>query len=163
MRQTKKSLTFSEIPLVEPIMTTAARMEAIADQYIFRPLGLTTSTGKILKALLRHRTTTPGDLLRIVGGTKSNITQRLDILEKRGYVSRKHGEKKDGDKRQVQVALTAEGKRKIKAVEVRIRHANICLEEYFGKEELERHFDFFRKLNGILDESETHMKTRCTR
>ncbi|MFA7319739.1 MAG: MarR family transcriptional regulator, partial [Parcubacteria group bacterium] len=73
---------------IEPIICLARRMEIIADKYVFKPLGISPISMKILKALKWHASLSPSDLIEITNSTKSNISQRLNLLEKEGSVRR---------------------------------------------------------------------------
>lgn len=91
----------------------------------------------------------PKEIMKLVGGTKSNISQRLDYLEKKGYV--KIYKNMTGDKRKSSVKLTAAGKEKLQEIKSHFKKVKLELESNFSQEEIERHFAFFNKLNKIID------------
>ena len=134
----------------DPIMSTAAKLERIANVHIFSHIGLSSASIKIMCILDRMKITTPSGILEFLGGTRSNVSQRLDFLEKKGYVLRKH-DSTSPDKRKVNIQLTTTGKKKLAEAEKWLKKANLYLEKYFTKKELEAHFAFFEKLNEILD------------
>lgn len=93
-------------------MFTASRLEVIANRHLFGPLKMTISSMKILRLLEKMDQLTPKEIMENIGGTKSNISQRLDLLEKRGYITKDN--KKSDDKRKVYVRLTVTGKKSSK-------------------------------------------------
>lgn len=138
---------------LEPILCTAQRLEAIAKKYIFQPTGLSETGMLILRLLKENKTMIVSDLLEKVGTTKSNMSQRLSVLEKEGYIT-KVRKTKQQDRRRMCVTLTKVGEQKIDDLEKRIRKARISLEKKFSQEELDQHKVFFEKLNHILDNGE---------
>jgi DNA-binding MarR family transcriptional regulator len=147
-------------PIPESILRSAARIKTIADHYVFNPLGMTTSTFRILNLLYRSEDgrQTPGELLKFSGGTKSNMSQRLNFLQKHGLVKRVNP-KKGEDNRKVFVTLTASGKTLVKNVDKRISRAKIKLEDNFTQKEIEGYFSFIDKLNQFLDDNEKSLRS----
>lgn len=135
--------------IVEPIIMTAARMEVIANRLFFHSLDISVANVKILHVLCHQPDITPKEILELVGGTKSNISQRLDALEKKGLIIMKR--QADHDKRKVQVQLTDQGKKKLQAIKVHIGKIKKELESHFTQKEIQQHFVFFKKLNRLLD------------
>jgi DNA-binding MarR family transcriptional regulator len=142
--------------VTDPIVCTAARLERIADTYVFGPMGISPASVRILKILAFGKDLTPGQILASVGGTKSNVSQRLRFLEKEGLV-RRIPAGRSGDRRRVGVTLTAAGRKKLEAVRKRFSKANLKLEGYFTKAEVRTHLAFFRKLNELLDAEEKNL------
>jgi DNA-binding MarR family transcriptional regulator len=138
---------------MEPIFCLAHRMETIVDKYVFKPMGISPISVKILKALSLHFPLSPGDLIEITNSTKSNISQRLNILEKEGSVRRNYASDKN-DKRKVQLQLTVFGRKKIAIIEKRFEKAHISFARKFSAKELEQHRLFMQKINTILDKEE---------
>lgn len=134
----------------DPIVSTAAKLERIANSHIFIHIGMSSASIKIMCILHKTSVTTPSAIQEYMGSSRSNVSQRLDFLEKQGYISRKHSPLSK-DKRKVDISLTSMGKRKLKEAEKWLRKANLYLEKYFTKKELDAHFAFFKKLNEILD------------
>lgn len=137
----------------EPLVLTAARLELIANRYFFAPLGMSFATVRIIHLLTKKGTLTPSELLQKIGGTKSNISQRLNLLEKEGFIRRTYASN-DLDKRIVKVTLTPQGKVKMKAIEASSRKAKIELTKQFSPKELAEFKQFITKLNKILDQAE---------
>lgn len=130
------------------IMVAASRIEALTNHYIFLPAGLTSASFQILRILYIEGPKSPTSLLERLGSTKSNITQRLQNLEKKGLVSRVAEE---GDKRSVRIALTDEGVSKINSIINQIETAERHMEKYFTPDELASHVIFFTKLHKLLN------------
>lgn len=140
----------------DSIIRTAMRLENIANKHFFNHIGMSSASIKIMCIIAKcPECNTPTKILEAVGGTRSNISQRLDYLEKQGFINRKHA-RTGSDKRKVNIILTPQGKTKLAQTEEWIKKANMYLEEYFTKEELAGHFTFFKKLNGILDAEESN-------
>jgi DNA-binding MarR family transcriptional regulator len=138
----------------DSIIRTAMQLESIANRHIFSHIDMTSASIKIMCVLSKCPTcNTPTKILELIGGTRSNISQRLDYLEKNGLITRKHATA-ESDKRKVSVLLTAKGKRKLLEAEGLIQKANMYLEKHFTQDELAAHFAFFKKLNELLDAAE---------
>lgn len=90
----------------------------------------------------------PTEILELTGGTKSNISQRLDFLEKKGYI--KTQKNTAGDKRKMSVKLTLTGKKKLSEMQKHISKVKLKLEANFTKKEIANHYAFFNKLNKII-------------
>jgi len=138
--------------IVEPIIFTASRMEVIANRYIFGPIGMNIPSVKIMGLLCRKKIMTPKEIMKLIGGTKSNISQRLDSLEKKRYI-KMHKDSID-DKRKVFVELTTLGKNKLKELKNQLRKVKLELESNFTRKEIQQHFAFFKKLNNLVDLNE---------
>jgi DNA-binding MarR family transcriptional regulator len=128
----------------------ANRLENIASRYVFQPLGLSASSVKILGLLRHKRRATPGEILSCLGGTKSNISQRLRFLEKEGLIKRLPPRRAE-DKRHVSIVLTAAGRRKLKIVSRHFSRSEMKLEEHFNLKEIQSHLKFFQKLHTVLN------------
>lgn len=138
----------------DSIIGAAMRLEGIANKHIFSHIDITSASIKIMCVLLKcPSANTPGGILEAIGGTKSNISQRLAFLEKNGFIKRKHADA-GSDKRKVTICLTPKGKKKLLEAEKLIQKANMYLEKHFTNEELASHFAFFKKLNDILNKEE---------
>ncbi len=138
---------------VEPIVCLAHRIEAIADTYVFKPMGVSAISMKILQLLKNHASLTPSDLLGMIHSSKSNMSQRLNFLEKEKYVTRVYGSNAV-DKRKVAIELTPAGKRMIAGLEKRFQKAQISFEKKFSQKEILQHRAFIKKLTDIIDSSE---------
>ena len=135
--------------IIEPIIFTASRMEVIANRYLFRPIGMNISSVKILNLLCRKKIMTPREIMELAGGTKSNISQRLDALEKKGYI--KTQKNIFNDKRKISVKLTLFGEKKLQEIKDNIKKVKLELESNFSRKEINQHFAFFDKLDKIIN------------
>ncbi len=131
------------------IVVTAARLEGVACQRFFAPLGLSSTTFKILHTLSEHPSMNPTQITKTFDCTKSNLTQRLNLLEKNGFVLRIRSSKGDG--RTVRIALTDSGQRKVTEAVRAIRQSGALLEKHFSDVEKKSCHDFLKKVNQILD------------
>ena len=146
--------------IIEPIILTASRLEVIANRYLFGPIGMNIPNVKIMSLLCRKKIMTPKEIMELAGGTKSNISQRLDSLEKKGFVEMRKGAA--SDKRLVLVKLSALGKKKLLEMHKQIREVKLELESNFTKKEIAQHYAFFNKLNKLVDISEKRFSDcRC--
>lgn len=147
-------MTDSYHSIIEPIIFTASRLEAIADKCLFRPIGINLSSVKIMGLLSHRQLMTPTEILELAGGTKSNISQRLTFLEKKGYI--KTQKNTSGDKRKISVELTLTGKSKLREMQKHIRKVKLELESKFTKKEIANHYAFFNKLNKLIGSGKNH-------
>jgi len=151
----------SYISIIEPIVFTASRLEVIANRYLFGPLEMTISSVKILRLLERKTKLTATEILEEIGGTKSNISQRLELLEKRGYIKKCH-EKIQADKRKVSIELTQAGRKKLLKLYQHIKKTKLELEANFSKREIAQHYAFFKKLNELIEiKEEDFARCKC--
>jgi len=135
------------------IVMTAARLEAFANKHFLEVLGLTLTSLKILDILSRERSVTPTRLMKELACTKSNITQRLNLMEKNGLVQRislNHVR----DKRKVLLGITVLGTQKlVEAVSV-IREKGIEFENILGTSGTSECHLYLNKINDLLDHYE---------
>ncbi|MFA6106797.1 MAG: transcriptional regulator [Patescibacteria group bacterium] len=136
------------------IIFTAARLEQFANAHIFKPIGLNMTAAKIMGLLYIHKKITPSDILKITGGTKSNITQRLNYLEKKGYIKRFIPKNVAMDKRKIFISLTEKGKNKFGQARGLISEKSLDLEKEFSQKENDFHFEFLKKINILLNQHE---------
>lgn len=135
--------------IFKQMVVTAFRLEGFANKNLFGPIGLSSTTLRILHLLLKNKTLTPTHLMNELECTKSNITQRLNHLEKNGFISR--SAPSDGDQRHVSVVLTEAGKRKIFEAVKMLREKGTFLEKHFKYREKTNCMSFIKKVNRILD------------
>lgn len=143
----------AKIDMISPLFSVTGILETLGNRYIFNPVGLTATGFKILTAL-KQTPTTPSALLVSVDCLKSNLSQRLRALEKKGLIRRLPNENTD-DKRRVFFQLTANGRKILQQAEAHARHASLSFEKRFTKKELDQHHAFFTKLTHLLAEKET--------
>ena len=144
----------AHLSLISPIMHMAHRIERLGDQCILEPLGLSHASFPLLWHILRHTELTPGALSSLTLASKSNISQRINVLERNGLVERHYGT--GDDRRSVTLRLTKSGKEKCEAACEKIKKSSIHLEQFFTPEELAAYHHFFEKLNHILDTKKPH-------
>ena len=142
--------------ITQPIILTSARLEAIADKFVFGPMGTSLASMKMLRILHQQGSLTPKNILDRVGGTKSNISQRLNHLQERGYIKREYASVQN-DKRKVIVTITKEGETQLSIVDKRLNKAQLKLIKYFSQEEIENHLKFHAKINQIIDQEEKNL------
>ncbi|EKD58375.1 MAG: hypothetical protein ACD_56C00141G0005 [uncultured bacterium] len=138
------------------IVCLAHRVEGMANKYIFLPMGLSSTSVKILGMLSHHAFLTPSQIIEMSSSTKSNISQRLSFLEKEGLIARDYASDRR-DKRKVKVTLTSKGKEKMKEIQKVMHKAKLSVEKEFSEKEMTAHKAFIKKLNGVLDNSESKL------
>ncbi|NTW90134.1 MAG: helix-turn-helix domain-containing protein [Candidatus Moranbacteria bacterium] len=159
-KETRKKGSFPADDMISPILHAATRIERLSDRLIFEPLDLSFTAFKILKYLAIAGPSSPGAILECLGGTKSNLSQRLGTLERKGLVERLPS-KSGSDRRFAAFALTAFGKRKLRTVETRAEKEGLRLSGYFSKSEITAHAAFFKNLLSLLDQAESNSCTEC--
>ncbi|QQS61050.1 MAG: MarR family transcriptional regulator [Candidatus Moraniibacteriota bacterium] len=132
----------------ETLIQTAHRLETLAEKCVFIPMKMSLISFRILEAIAKEDIYIASDLQNLLKSKKSNIAQRVQMLEKRGFLRRERS-KEDG--RKIILFITPKGKKKVEDVRIRFEKARICLESFFSKEELESELKFFQKLNSFLD------------
>jgi DNA-binding MarR family transcriptional regulator len=141
----------------ESIVCLAHRFEAIANKYVFKPMGLSSISMKILKLLKIHGTLTASEMIETLDATKSNLSQRLNFLEKENLIIRSYASDKK-DKRKIMIKLTKHGEKVIDGLEKRFHKAQISLEEKFSESELNQCQKFIAKVHQILDCEEKELE-----
>ncbi|MFA6393405.1 MAG: MarR family transcriptional regulator [Patescibacteria group bacterium] len=136
------------------IILTATRLEQFANAHVLNPIGLNMTTAKIMGFLYIHEKITPSDILKFTGGTKSNITQRLNNLEKKGFIRRLIPESGAIDKRKILVSLTKKGRNKFDEAHKLINKDSLDLEKEFSQKENNLHYEFLKKINILLNQHE---------
>ncbi|MEI7890399.1 MAG: transcriptional regulator [bacterium] len=149
-------MIFNDQSPIEPIVCLAHRLEAIGNKYVFKPMGLSSTSVHILKLLHINKQLTSSDLIKLTGANKSNISQRLSFLEKEHYIKKTIPDNIT-DRRKITLELTSNGKEKILDLEKRMQQARISFEKKFSKEELAHHKAFFKKVAAILDNGESEL------
>ncbi len=142
----------SHYSIIEPVIYTASRLEVISNRYLFGPIGMNITSIKILGLINKKKAITPKDIMELIGGTKSNISQRLDFLEKKGFI--KTRKNTFSDKRKTLIALTPLGKKKLREMKSHLKKTSLELESNFSEEEIQQHFTFFNKLNKLIETKE---------
>ena len=145
--------------LAGAIIFTAMRLEHVVNRSVFEPLGLTSSSVKII-GLLKHRgQMTSREISEFLGSSKSNITQRLNFLQKNGLIRRLTATNlKDG--RKIAVELTDLGLKKIKALMKIMKGNQVRVENCCGQREINLFLNLFKKINEHLDIYESSSKSK---
>lgn len=151
-----KSKTGDIDSLSNSFVMTAMRLEALMERYLFKPSGLSAASFKILSFVKNNKDCSPSEILDYLGGTKSNITQRLNFLERSSFIC--SNKPRNGDKRRVLVCLSKAGEKKLSEVMNKFKENSIHFEKFFTKEEISNHLSFMVKLNESLDKTEKLMK-----
>jgi DNA-binding MarR family transcriptional regulator len=136
--------------IFKQIVLTGTRLEALANKRLFGPMGLSSATLKILYTLSQHTSLAPTQLIQELGCTKSNITQRLNLLEKQDFIQRDH-QVSGKDRRKVGVRLTEVGRRKLLDTMKAIHKNGSVLERHFSDIEKKACHNFMKKVNQILE------------
>ncbi|MCF7845749.1 MAG: MarR family transcriptional regulator [Candidatus Peribacteraceae bacterium] len=145
----------SKVPLTvgELIVVTAIRLKTIANRFVFSPNGTTSSQFRILRLLSNEGPQRPSAIMKYAGGTKSNVSQRINMLEEEGLVYRLQ-RKKGGDLRSVFVAVTPKGRKLFTKLRDKFKKSSRELEEHFSAKEIAGCMNFLKKLNKAIDENE---------
>ncbi len=147
-----------KIPLTiaESIVITGVRLKTIANRFVFSPMGITGAQFRILRMLSSDGTKRPSDIMKFAGGTKSNVSQRLNALEKDDLIVRL-APKKGDDRRNVMIEVTPKGKKLIEKLVGRFHKSTEALKNHFTSQEIEAQFAFLDKLNHTIDENEKEL------
>jgi DNA-binding MarR family transcriptional regulator len=135
------------------IVMTSARLEAFANKHFLEVFGLTLPSLKILDVVSRHKAVTPTQLMKELGCTKSNITQRLDVMEKNKFIQRT-SLSRSKDKRRVGIGITDLGKEKLAEAVHIISAKGIGFEKMFSPKEIVACHSFLGRINDLLDQYE---------
>lgn len=140
----------------EDFIFIGEKIESMANKYIFKPMDMSLSSMRVLSYINNKKTTTAKELIMLTGKSKSNITQRLNILEKNGLIIRSK-DKNNKDHRETFLKITSEGKSKVKEAIRKIEKFHISKEKFFTKKEIESHIKFMKKLSLFLDREEAKL------
>ena len=141
----------------EDFIFIGEKIESMANKCIFHPMGLSLSSMRILGYLHNKKVTTAKELILLTGKSKSNITQRLNILEKNGLITRSKSISSK-DKRETILKITDLGKTQVKKAMKEIEKFHLANEKIFSKKEIITHIKFMKKLMTFLDEQEVKFK-----
>lgn len=157
LKPMNKKCSFEKADVASPIFCAWARLESLAQRYVFGRIGLGSSSFNILVLIARKPSITPSDILAELEITKSNLSQRLRTLEEKGFVKRSRANI-SGDRRKVAFLITATGKRKLSEAALVAKQAGLSFEKDFTKEEIRHHRAFFTKFLAILDHKERELE-----
>lgn len=137
----------------ELIVITGVRLKAIANRFVFTPNGTTGAQFRILRMLTNEGPQRPSDIMRYAGGTKSNVSQRINSLERDGLVRRLPRSKFD-DRRNILVAVTPKGRKLVMKLLAKFKKSSAELENLFSAKEIKTCLNFMQKLNDEIRKSE---------
>ncbi len=139
--------------LSETIIKMSNRLRAIANHFVFRESGITGSQFCILRLLSRKNNQNSTEILKLIGGTKSNLSQRLKSLERSGFISRLANEV-GSDRRNIYFEIAPKGRKLLASLLRRFQKATRKLEKQFSEKELDAQFKFLKKMNDSIDKNE---------
>lgn len=140
----------------EDFIFIGEKIESMANKYIFLPMNMSLSAMRILGYINGKKKTTATELIHLTGKSKSNITQRLNVLEKNGLIKRLKSEDSK-DKRETFIKITPKGKTRVKEATKKIEKFHLSKENFFTKKEIENHIKFMNKLSCFLDKEEAKL------
>ena len=148
-----------KIPLTvaEAIVITGVRLKTIANRFVFSPMGITGAKFRILRLVGSEGRKRPSDIMKFAGGTKSNVSQRLNALENEGLIMRLPPQKGE-DRRNVLIEITPKGSKVIEDLAEKFSKATEALEAKFTKEEIAAQFAFIEKFSNIIDDHEEELE-----
>ena len=141
----------------EDFIFIGEKIESMANKYVFGPMHTSLSAMRILGYVDCHEKITAKELIDLTGKSKSNITQRLNLLEKNGLLTRIK-DHKNKDQRETFLKITPLGKSRIKEAFKKIEKFNLSKEKFFTKKELHEHLKFMKKLSAFLNNEEQKLK-----
>lgn len=154
----RQTCAFDRSDIAAPIFCAWWRLESLANRHVFGPVGLSSSTFRIL-ALLAHGSATHGAILQQLDTTKSNLSQRLRGLEDRGLVRRTNGT----NRHTTTFALTVAGRRTLTRAATLARRHGLEFDGAFTRAELDAHSAFFTKLLDLIGRKEQELNTTSDR
>jgi len=134
--------------IVHLIACTSARLEKIAEKTFFEPLKISSASFKILAYIGHYQNMMPSQLVKELGSTKSNITQRLNFLVKSGLIEKIKTD--NGDGRSVSLVLTKVGLEKLKLATDNMSAKGMRLDEKFSAEEIKQFQELLNKFNNLI-------------
>jgi len=141
----------------EDFVFIGEKIESLANKHIFNPMGMTFSSMRVLSYINCRDKISAKEIIELTGKTKSNITQRLNVLEKNGLI-RRIKDAGSEDKRTVYLKITPEGKRKVNEAMKKIRKIHALKNKFFTQEELLNHLGFMKKISDFLNKEEAMLK-----
>jgi DNA-binding MarR family transcriptional regulator len=153
----EKKCALDDAEVIAPIFCAWSRIESLGNRFIFDRIGMSPAAFKILTFIARKHIATPSDMLTELGGTKSNLSQRLASLERKGLISRE-GHAHSDDRRRIPFSITETGKHELRQTLLIAKKAGLSFKDEFTEEELKHHTAFFTKLAHILDQKEQRLE-----
>lgn len=141
----------------EDFIFIGERIESMANKCIFAPMNTTLSSMRVLSYINCHKKITAREIIELTGKTKSNITQRLNVLEKNGLIIRMK-DLKSKDRRETYIKITSLGKKKVAQALKKIEKFHLSKNKFFTQKEIIAHLKFMRKLSIFLNQEEIKLK-----
>lgn len=141
----------------EDFIFIGEKIESMANKYIFAPMNTTLSSMRVLSYINCHKKITVKEIIELTGKTKSNITQRLNVLEKNGLIVRIK-DLKSKDKRETYIKITSLGKKRVAKVLRKIEKFHLSKNNFFTQKEIVAHLKFMKKLSIFLNQEEIKLK-----
>lgn len=138
--------------LLRQLSTTVLRMRAFASKQFFEPLGLTLPCALIMHLIKVRGSMQPSELMKCLGSTKSNISQRISMLKKQGLI--RETDEAPADKRSITLVLTEKGNEVHEKFERIVKTKHEALERILTEKEKSLCFKIIEKINSILDKEE---------
>jgi DNA-binding MarR family transcriptional regulator len=132
------------------IMCIAGRLEQHGNRLLFEPMGLSFSSARIL-LLIAHGMNSPLQIQEALRVTKSNVSQRLTLLEEKGLIAR--SATSGGDQRCRNITLTDLGKEKADALMNAISLKSLELERSLHPDDVATFQRLLTTIHHILDTS----------
>ncbi|MFZ4648102.1 MAG: MarR family winged helix-turn-helix transcriptional regulator [Patescibacteria group bacterium] len=146
------SLSMKEQGIPSLLILTSFRLELVLEKLVFKPLGITSASFRILFILDHLGPVSPVEIVDLIGATKSNLTQRLNFLSRSGFIKKEIGNLKD--RRKIILHLTPVGKNKVKETLEIFKIVNKHIESHFTKTEKK---EFLRLIGKINTAVESHL------
>ncbi|MFO0764818.1 MAG: MarR family transcriptional regulator [Patescibacteria group bacterium] len=138
--------------IITRMIALANTAERIADQGLFSHFDLSATTGGVLLMVSKFPETTPTDIMKRFGCTRSNVTQRLDKLETMSLLKRVAN--RGSDKRSISLALTPKGKKTAEILWEKVQNRATQAESIMKPAEVERLHEMFDRIEVFLKQSE---------
>jgi DNA-binding MarR family transcriptional regulator len=138
------------------LVFSAMRLEALADRFMLKPLGLSTASFRILMILDSLGPQAPSEIIDLLGSSKSNLAQRLSLLSRHSFIELSH--KTGEDKRRASARITPLGLQRLQSARKMFKKHNLHIENYFSAKEMQDFLRLTRKLNEGLDKCEISIK-----
>lgn len=136
--------------LASRILCVASRLEQYGNRLLFEPMGLSFSSARIL-LFIAHGMHSPVQIQEALRVTKSNISQRLTLLEEKGLVERSAAS--GGDQRCRNITLTDLGKEKAHALTSAISLQSLELEHSLHPDDVATCERVLTTIHHLLDTS----------
>jgi DNA-binding MarR family transcriptional regulator len=142
-------VTGSTIPTLPCICANLRRASRALTQLYedaLRPLGLRATQFTVLQALSLAREVTQGLLGEILAMDSTTLTRTLDILERRGWITKRHGE----DRREWRIRLSKRGESQLQRALPAWRSVQNRLHTQLGNEAWESLFILSDKVTSTV-------------